>query len=115
MKGKFYGIGVGPGYPELLTLKAYRLLQQVDVLCIPKSRMEKESLALNIVRQSLDRDFRVLELLFPMSHDEEVLAAHWDRAAEQVAAELAAGYNVAFITIGDPMFYSTYAYLLQRV
>jgi precorrin-2/cobalt-factor-2 C20-methyltransferase len=115
MKGKFYGIGVGPGDPELLTIKAYRLLQQVDVLCIPKSRMEKESLALNVVRQSLDRDFRVLELLFPMSHDEEVLATHWDRAAEQVAAELAAGHNVAFITIGDPMFYSTYAYLLQRV
>lgn len=115
MKGKFYGIGVGPGDPELLTLKAYRLLSQVDVLCIPKSKMEKDSLALKVVRQALDRDFRVLELLFPMSHDEGVLAEHWDRAAEQVAAELEAGHNVAFITIGDPMFYSTYSYLLERV
>lgn len=115
MKGKFYGIGVGPGDPELLTLKAFRLLEQVDVLCIPKSKMEKESLALKVVSQVMDRDFRVLELLFPMSHDEAVLAEHWDRAASLVAAELDAGYNVAFITIGDPMFYSTYSYLLERV
>lgn len=115
MAGKFYGIGVGPGNPELLTLKAYRTLEKVDILCIPKSKVEKDSLAYSIVKQELDKEFELLELLFPMSHDPEVLERHWTEGAELIAEKLLEGKNVAFITIGDPMFYSTYAYALDKI
>ncbi|MHB8172657.1 MAG: precorrin-2 C(20)-methyltransferase [Thermincolia bacterium] len=115
MKGKFYGIGVGPGNPELLTLRAYKILKDIDVLCTPKAKTEGDSLALSIVNQAVVRDFTLLELLFPMSKDEQVLQEHWDRAAQQVLDILNQGKSVAFITIGDPMFYSTYAYILKRI
>lgn len=115
MKGKIYGIGVGPGDPELLTLKAYRVLKNVDILCVPKSRAEKDSLALSIARGVVDRDFEVLELLFPMTHDKQTLQEHWDKATGQMAEKAREGKSLAFITIGDPMFYSTYAYVLERI
>ncbi len=115
MAGKFFGLGVGPGDPELLTLKAVNVLQSTDVLCVPKSKAEKDSLALSIVCQAVKKDFTILELLFPMSTDTQVLNQHWDRAAEEVLERLNQGLNVTFITIGDPMFYSTYSYLLDRI
>jgi len=115
MKGKIFGIGVGPGDPELLTLKAYRILKEVDVLCIPKSKAEKDSLALSIVAKAVDRRFEVMELLFPMTHDKEVLRQHWDKATESMVGKAREGQSLAFVTIGDPMFYSTYAYVLERV
>lgn len=115
MKGKIFGLGVGPGDPELLTIKAYRILKEVDLVCVPKSRAEKGSLALAIVKQIVERDFEVLELLFPMTHDKETLQQHWDTATDSVVEKVRAGQTVAFITIGDPMFYSTYAYVLERV
>jgi precorrin-2/cobalt-factor-2 C20-methyltransferase len=115
MQGKIYGIGVGPGDPELLTVKAVRLLNEVDVICVPKSRAEKESLALSIARASVKKDVEVMELLFPMTHDKDVLKQHWDEATDKIAAEARKGKSLAFITIGDPMFYSTYAYVLERV
>lgn len=115
MSGKIYGLGVGPGDPELLTIKAYRILQEVDLLCVPKSKAEKQSLALSVVNKAVNRDFEVLELLFPMTHDPEILKNHWDEATEQMVKQVRSGKNIAFITIGDPMFYSTYAYVLHRV
>lgn len=115
MAGVFYGIGVGPGDPELVTLKAVKALEKCDTLCVPKAAGEKESLALNIARQAVAKDFRLLELLFPMTRDREVLRVHWREAARQVAARLKTGENVAFVTIGDPTFFSTYTYLLQEL
>ncbi len=115
MKGKIYGIGVGPGDPELLTVKACRVLKEIDVLCVPKSKAEKDSLALLIVKGMVDREFEILELLFPMTHDKETLKRHWDMATESMAEKAREGKSLAFITIGDPMFYSTYAYVLERV
>lgn len=115
MRGKIYGLGVGPGDPELLTLKAYRVLKEVDFVCVPKSKAEKDSLALKVVKQAVDRDFEVLELIFPMTHDKEELTRHWDQAVENLADRLGKGAQAAFITIGDPMFYSTYAYILHRL
>ena len=115
MIGTLYGIGVGPGDPELMTLKAVRTLEKVDVLCVPKSKVDKDSLAFSIVEQEVKKDFEKLELIFPMSSDEQVLNKHWDEATEIVAEKLLQGKNVAFVTIGDPMFYSTYAYVLVRI
>lgn len=113
--GKFYGVGVGPGNPELLTLAAYRVVQEVDLVCTPKAKAENESLALSIVQQAINRSINTLELIFPMSSDPTVLDNHWEAATQQIVAQLQAGRDVAFITIGDPMFYSTYGYVLRRL
>lgn len=115
LPGKFYGIGVGPGDPDLLTLKAYRALQGVDVICVPKSAADKDSLALNVVNKALAKEFNYLELSFPMSRDREVLERCWAEAGEAVAARVKEGQHVAFVSIGDPMFYSTYGYVLAHL
>lgn len=113
--GKFYGVGVGPGDPELLTLKAVRVLEGVDVVCTPRSTEEKESVALSIAQRVLKRDCKVIEPLFPMVKDPEILERHWDEAVRMIYEELRESRDVAFITLGDPLFYSTYAPLLRRV
>ncbi|MDK2889072.1 MAG: precorrin-2/cobalt-factor-2 C20-methyltransferase [Thermoanaerobacter sp.] len=113
MPGKFYGIGVGPGDPELLTLKAYRALEQVDVLCVPKSAADRDSLALAVVEKAVPKKYELLELDFPMSKDPEVLKKCWKEAGQAVAGQVLAGRLVAFVTIGDPMLYSTYGYVLR--
>ncbi len=115
MTGIFYGIGVGPGDPELITLKAQKILSRVDVLCVPKSRLENESLAMSVVKAVADREHNLLELEFPMSMDREVLEQSWQNAGQQVAEKLMTGQDVAFITIGDPTLYSTFGYLLRFI
>ena len=113
MAGKFFGIGVGPGDPGLLTIKALRTLEQVDVICVPKSRNDRDSLALSVVGANLSKPFKQLELTFPMSRDRQLLEQSWSAAADAVAKELADHRHVAFVTIGDPLLYSTYSYLLR--
>ncbi len=113
--GKFYGIGVGPGDPELLTLKAQRILQKIDVLFIPKSKTEKRSLALSIVSGALEREWDCHELLLPMTRDEEVLQLHWQEAARQVIEVIKTGREAAFITLGDPGLYSSFTYILKYI
>jgi len=115
MKGTFYGIGVGPGDPDLLTLKAYKILEKVDLVCTPKSKMERESVALNIVKQAIAKEIPLLELHFPMTKDPVELAKNWDANTEQIVDLLNQGKSIAFITIGDPLLYSTYSYILRRV
>lgn len=115
MTGTLYGIGVGPGDPGLLTLKAQQILQQVDLLCVPRSAGDRDSLALQVVQRALDRQFTVLELDFPMSRDRQVLERAWQKAAEMVVDRLQQGLDLAFVTIGDPLFYSTFSYLAIRV
>jgi len=111
--GKLYGIGVGPGDPELLTLKAVRVLGGADVVAIPKSKEESDSIALSIVKGSVDLSNKeTLELMFPMTKDKEVLRKARKEAAAAICERLKAGKDVACITIGDPMFYSTFSYLI---
>ncbi len=118
MKGKLIGVGVGPGDPELLTIKAEKVLQSVDVVCAPRSAPAKPSIALSIVKPSLDKRedvFEVLEPVFPMTEDKESLENHWDQAADMVADHLEQGRDVAFVTLGDPAIFSTFSYLQQRI
>ncbi len=107
-----YAVGVGPGDPELLTRKAERILRSVDVVCAPTGAAEAGSYALSIVEEFLDRSRQeVLVQVFPMLKDQQGLDPFWEEAADQVAQRIAAGKDVAFVTIGDPFLYSTYLYI----
>ncbi|MBQ2831404.1 precorrin-2 C(20)-methyltransferase [Methanobrevibacter sp.] len=119
-KGKLYGIGVGPGDTELLTLKAARILKSVPVIFTPKSSKEKESIALSIVKPILEErdDYKRLMLvtpIFPMIEDKEELEKIWTSASEMIAQYLNSGRDVAFITLGDPSVFSTYAYVQKKL
>lgn len=117
-KGKFIGIGVGPGEPDLLTVKAVKALNNVDIICAPKSKESKPSLALSIVQPILDdreSKYETLEPLFPMIEDEKALEEYWNEAAALIAEKLDAGRDVAFITLGDPTVFSTFSYVFKRI
>ncbi len=118
MTGRLYGIGVGPGDPELITLKAKKILERVPVICYPRSSADRESVALRIVADLVmgsQGDRERLELVFPMTRDRVVLEKAWSEAAAQVAGRLKDGRDVAFITLGDASVYSTFSYLASRV
>lgn len=118
-KGKLFGIGVGPGDTELLTVKAVKILESVDVVCSPRSSESKPSLALSIVQPILSKrdkeEFEVLDPVFPMIEDKMALETYWDQAAELISSKLDQGKDVAFITLGDPTIYSTFSYVAGRV
>lgn len=113
--GTFYGIGVGPGDPELLTLKAASVLSRCRHVFVPKAKMSADSVALEIARRHLGKDASVHELLFPMLTDREELSRHWADAAAQIAPVLSAGEDACFLTLGDTLLYSTYIYLLREL
>ncbi len=115
MKGKFYGIGVGPGDPELMTLKAVKTLERCACIAVPKTMEEKESLALSIARQVITEEKEILDLVFPMTHNKEKLDQSWAAAAEKITGCLDQGKNVALITLGDPSVYSTCMYVLKKL
>ncbi|MDR1037632.1 MAG: precorrin-2 C(20)-methyltransferase [Deltaproteobacteria bacterium] len=110
--GSFYGLGVGPGDPELLTLKAVRILNQVDVVFTAASSKNEYSLARDIASPHLKPGAEVETLNFPMTADEAQLDAAWAANAESVAKVLRSGRSAAFLTLGDCLTYSTYSYLL---
>ncbi len=112
--GNFYGVGVGPGDKELLTLKAVRIIKSADCIFVPKAGTKVTSLALEIVKDIVAGK-RIIEQVYPMVKDSDVLNAAWSKAANEVRGELEAGNNVAYLTIGDPLTFSTYCYLLQHL
>jgi precorrin-2/cobalt-factor-2 C20-methyltransferase len=113
--GTLYGIGIGPGDPELITLKGARLISACRNLFVPKARTASESVALDIARPLLAPGVRIEELLFPMTADRKELTKRWDAAAARVAAVLTTGEDACFLTLGDPLLYSTYIYLLRAL
>ncbi|MEW5961138.1 MAG: precorrin-2 C(20)-methyltransferase [Chloroflexota bacterium] len=113
MTGILYGVGVGPGDPELLTLKAARIIGETPVVAAPIAKAGAESYALSIVSALLRPEQTVLELLFPMVKEAAAKQAHRQAAAQAIVAELLAGRDVAFLTEGDPLLHSTFIYVLQ--
>ncbi len=113
--GRFYGVGVGPGDPQLLTLKAVAVLRKTDVIAIPKSKLERESVAWEIAKGHCRPDVGQIEIELPMTAEREVLEQAWESGAERIRRLLADGQTVAFITLGDPSLYSTYTYLLDKL
>jgi precorrin-2/cobalt-factor-2 C20-methyltransferase len=112
MNGTFYGLGLGPGDPELLTVKALTILKQVDLVFAPLSR-EGRSLAADIVKYHLPQA-RIEYLEFPMTEDGAKLQAAWQQAVTKVGSHLA-NKSVAFVTLGDPLLYGTYLYLYRGI
>jgi precorrin-2/cobalt-factor-2 C20-methyltransferase len=121
--GILYGIGVGPGDPELLTLKGAKVLARVPVIFYPASEDRADGFALDILRQVFEADQgglaladqplagRIRPLVTTMPRGADVERPHWDEAAVLVGQVLQAGQDAAFITEGDPLLYSTFMHL----
>ncbi len=112
---KLYAIGVGPGSPDLLTVRAAEILKRVPLIFSPLSAMGTTSRALEVVTPYLDRSRqRVVELAFPMQKEQEELEAEWEEAVREIVTNLGPAAEGAFITIGDVSLYSTF-YYVQRI
>ncbi|KIL38652.1 precorrin-2 C20-methyltransferase [Gordoniibacillus kamchatkensis] len=114
MTGTLYGVGLGPGDPELITVKAYRVLKEADVIAFPKKMKGAKSYALAIAEHYVDqRQKEMLGLVFPMTKDREQLDRQWNKTVADVWERLEQGRSVAFVTEGDPLLYSTFIHLMR--
>ena len=112
-KGVCYGVGVGPGDPELITLKAVHILERCPVVAAPQTK-SGETLALDIVRGAVDLTGKtILPLYFTMERDKALLRAAHERAAGAVQAHLDMGEDVAMPNLGDVSIYATWGYLMD--
>ena len=116
MKGKLYGIGVGPGDPELMTLKAKRLIEECDIVAVPVKKEGEESVALNIARGAASvPEEKVRRILFTMNKDKAKREECRQAAAEAIMEYLDAGQSVAMPVLGDVGIYSTYSYVHKKL
>lgn len=116
MNGKFYGVSVGPGDPELITLKAINTIKKSDVIAFP-GREASNATAYNIAVQILPElsDKILLPVEMPMSTDKDIIAAAHSTAATQIEEHLSNGKDVMFLVLGDVTIYSTYMYLQEII
>ena len=112
---KFYGIGTGPGDSSLLTIKAVETLQNLDTLYTPEAKKGGESLALSIVSKYLPDGLEIKSRHFPMNFNDAEKILAWNQIADEIVEDVRAGKNVGFVTLGDPMIYSTYVYIMERL
>ena len=114
MKGTLYGIGVGPGDPELITLKALRILERASVLAYPAPE-EGESLVRTIVADHLDGHHEEICIRMPMVAARFPAQDVYDRASVELGRHLDAGQDVAMLCEGDPFFYGSFMYMFGRM
>ncbi|GHA56242.1 precorrin-2 C(20)-methyltransferase [Amylibacter ulvae] len=114
MIGKLYGVGLGPGDPELMTLKAYRLIQNADVIAYPTLE-GGESFARAIAAAALPDGVEEIAIHVPMSVKREPAQAAYDTGAAQIAVALDVGKSVVVLCEGDPFFYGSFMYLFSRL
>ncbi len=109
-------IGVGPGDPDLLTVKAVRAIQEADIIMCPASGEDRPSIALSVVESLLDRPRQeIIRLIFPMTKDPDVLESTWKRNAGIMAETVLTGKSVVYLTVGDPYLYSTWIYMHREL
>ena len=112
MKGKLYGIGVGPGDPELLTLKAKRLIGECDYVVVPVKKHGENSVALDIARGAVSiPEEKVKKILFTMSKDKTKWEECHREATREIMGILDEGKTIAMLALGDIGIYSTYSYI----
>ena len=112
-RGKLYGVSVGPGDPELLTLKAVRLIKEADIIAAPNIGHKRQT-ALNIVREYIG-DKELMDCSTPMLRDRAQVERAYDELADRLAAVLDQGKTVSYICLGDIGVYATYYYLHNRL
>jgi len=107
------GIGVGPGDPELLTVKAVKAIQNADIIMCPASKENRPSIALSVVDSIIDKskNQEIVKLIFPMTKDKDVLESTWKKNANIMAQTVLSNKNVVYLTVGDPFLYSTWIYM----
>ena len=112
MKGTAYGVGVGPGDPEYMTLKAVRLIQENDVIAVP-GKVAKDAVAYKIAAAVVPElaDKELVPIYMPMVKDRELIDAEHKKAAKLVESYLDQGRNVVYITLGDSTIYCTFSYI----
>ena len=111
-KGKLYGIGVGPGASDLMTIRAVKVLQNILIVAVPCSAPEKESLAYQISREWINPRAEVIRLEWRMTREKITRQNQHYRAAELIRGYLENGVDVAFLAEGDIVLFSTFSYLL---
>ena len=111
------GIGVGPGDPDLLTVKAVNAIKNAEVIMCPASKEDRPSIALSVVSSLIDKskNQEINKLIFPMTKDKDILVDTWKRNAEIMAKKVLSGKNVVYLTVGDPYLYSTWIYMHREI
>ena len=115
-KGKLYGVSVGPGDPELMTLKAVRIIREADVIALPHRDKEKcvsYKIAVQSVPEMDEKEFLMIHM--PMTKDREQLKKAHEDGVNAVAEMLDRGKNIAFLTLGDVCIYSSCQYIYQPI
>ena len=107
------GIGVGPGDPDLLTVKAVNAIQSADIIMCPASKEDRPSIAFSVVSPLIDKskNQEIVKLIFPMTKDKDILENTWKKNAKIMAEKVLLGKNVVYLTVGDPYLYSTWIYM----
>lgn len=113
--GTLYGIGVGPGDPELITLKAVNILKRVDIVFAASSKKNNHSLAVSIAKSYIPETTTVKILSFQMTKDKDKTKKTWLENAEEIINHLKQGKDAAFVTLGDSLTYSTFGYILKNI
>jgi len=113
--GQLYGIGVGPGDPELIPVKSTRILKQVDMVFSAASTKNDYSISVDIAKPYIPKKTPLEVLHFPMTKDKEETEKAWKSHALTLIGHLKDGKDIAFLTLGDAMTYSTYGYILKYV
>jgi precorrin-2/cobalt-factor-2 C20-methyltransferase len=109
-------VGCGPGDPELLTVKAVKAIKNADVIICPTAKEGKESIAYSIISGTVDNSkTQIINLVFPMVKDKEILEDAWEKNARTIAESVHSGKNVVYLTVGDPSLYSTWIYLHREL
>ena len=114
-KGTLYGVSIGPGEPELITLKAMNIISQCKYIATPHTGTG-DSLALSIVSKAIDlSEKEIMKLEFPMTKDKDILAKSHQEAADAIGEILDSGNDVAMLNLGDVTIYSTFAYTMDKL
>ncbi len=113
--GTLHGIGIGPGDPELITLKGAKILSRARHVFVPRAPRGEESLAYSIAKPHIRADAEVVPVEFPLTSDQAELQRHWDDFVPKIETVLRQGNDVCYLTLGDTFLYSTYIYMVRAL
>jgi precorrin-2 C(20)-methyltransferase len=112
-KTRFFGIGVGIGGSEMVTMRAARSLKIIDTLFVPRSKNKSDSKTLKSAKRFLRPEVKIVEIQFRMIKDRAAILRYYRKYVNNMVSEIESGKKIGFITIGDPLLYSTYNYILK--